>query len=626
MSDDESSDSGSDAPKGVDLDSTGLVATRSKRSTAGNRYASLLANLDDEEVQKQLLVEDEDDVGEYEGSDRDDEDEALESSSEEDDAGPPKEGDEDFEGEKALKKEERAEIRKKRKAQDAKLKLPAWQKKSKKVKLADDVKAEDGATSKPKKKSERANWLPTDADAPKRQSGRALAVANRESTHANLKQSYERSEKQRKVMKDAAERVQLKKRRELSQEQRMEMCSKIAKQTDKEFGRWEREEEERQKARDEQLAAKRKRGVEGPFVRHWTGSVMWEGDKIKIKRMSHGSRKEEDKSGQNEAPLNVDKGPANETEANEASNNVDAQHFKESHTPMPLAQAHSPASLATGQTVPPADNPNSATSVASVPPPPPPPEPTAPSQAPSSWLQGIHDYAAQQPAQQQPQLTPYSVPNASAAAAPTPPSAYPPPPAGPSQHPSTPMHQSWPPGSQKFSVDLPSAPPPAPPVQEQAQRSLIMLEEFEELENAVKRNKAASVLEPTAPASIMLPDSYPSLTPEETRYLVTKHSRKAGGALPPGPSKPRCAILAHKEARFRDPRTGLPYFDMHMYKIIQRVLAGGCQWSSLLGAWVGPRCDGVMGRPARGVPEGFAGPSKAVRKESRPVKAEQGAA
>ncbi|KAI7538901.1 hypothetical protein KC343_g17556, partial [Hortaea werneckii] len=274
MSDDESSDSGSDAPKGEDLDSTGLVATRSKRSTAGNRYASLLANLDDEEVQKQLLVEDEDDVGEYEGSDRDDEDEALESSSEEDDAGPPKEGDEDFEGEKALKKEERAEIRKKRKAQDAKLKLPAWQKKSKKVKLADDVKAEDGATSKPKKKSERANWLPTDADAPKRQSGRALAVANRESTHANLKQSYERSEKQRKVMKDAAERVQLKKRRELSQEQRMEMCNKIAKQTDKEFGRWEREEEERQKARDEQLAAKRKRGVEGPFVRHWTGSVM----------------------------------------------------------------------------------------------------------------------------------------------------------------------------------------------------------------------------------------------------------------------------------------------------------------------------------------------------------------
>ncbi|OTA26652.1 hypothetical protein BTJ68_11683 [Hortaea werneckii EXF-2000] len=612
MSDDESSDSGSDAPKGVDLDSTGLVATRSKRSTAGNRYASLLANLDDEEVQKQLLVEDEDDVGEYEGSDRDDEDEALESSSEEDDAGPPKEGDEDFEGEKALKKEERAEIRKKRKAQDAKLKLPAWQKKSKKVKLADDVKAEDGATSKPKKKSERANWLPTDADAPKRQSGRALAVANRESTHANLKQSYERSEKQRKVMKDAAERVQLKKRRELSQEQRMEMCSKIAKQTDKEFGRWEREEEERQKARDEQLAAKRKRGVEGPFVRHWTGSVMWEGDKIKIKRMSHGSRKEEDKSGQNEAPLNVDKGPANETEANEASNNVDAQHVKESHTPMPLAQAHSPASLATGQTVPPADNPNSATSVVSVPPPPPPPEPTAPSQAPSSWLQGF--MTMQRSNQHNSNL-------------------------------SSPLTASRPrlrrrtnatlgipaPTSRTFtaSVDTDASIMAAgltevfggPTLSASACPS-----QFEELENAVKRNKAASVLEPTAPASIMLPDSYPSLTPEETRYLVTKHSRKAGGALPPGPSKPRCAILAHKEARFRDPRTGLPYFDMHMYKIIQRVLAGGCQWSSLLGAWVGPRCDGVMGRPQEVCPRVFAGPSKAVRKESRPVKAEQGAA
>ncbi|KAI7632708.1 hypothetical protein KC322_g22550, partial [Hortaea werneckii] len=233
---------------------------------------------------------------------------------------------------------------------------------------------------------------------------------------------------------------------------------------------------------------------------------MWEGDKIKIKRMSHGSRKEEDKSEQNEASADVDNVPGTETQASEVSNNFGGQHVQRSHAPTPLAQAHGSASLGTGQAVPPAenpkpaDNPNSAPSVAPVPPPPPPPDSNAPSQAPSSWLQGIHDYAAQQPAQQQPQITPYSVPTASAAAAPTPSSAYPPPTAGPSQHPPTPMHKSWPPGSQKFSVGLPSAPPPAPPVQEQAQRSLVMLEEFEELENAVKRNKTASVLEPTAPA------------------------------------------------------------------------------------------------------------------------------
>jgi hypothetical protein len=45
-----------------------------------------------------------------------------------------------------------------------------------------------------------------------------------------------------------------------------------------------------------------------------------------------------------------------------------------------------------------------------------------------------------------------------------------------------------------------------------------------------------------------------------------------------------------------------------VYKIIQRMVAGGSAWSALLGAWVGPQTAvGLrLGRPARGVPEGFA--------------------
>ena len=34
---------------------------------------------------------------------------------------------------------------------------------------------------------------------------------------------------------------------------------------------------------------------------------------------------------------------------------------------------------------------------------------------------------------------------------------------------------------------------------------------------------------------------------------------------------------------------------------------GGCQWSSFLGAWVGPSY-GDTGRPAKGVPDGFGVP------------------
>lgn len=42
-----------------------------------------------------------------------------------------------------------------------------------------------------------------------------------------------------------------------------------------------------------------------------------------------------------------------------------------------------------------------------------------------------------------------------------------------------------------------------------------------------------------------------------------------------------------------------------MYKAVHRVLAGGTAWSSLLGAWVGPANGMSLGRPAKGVPEGF---------------------
>ncbi|KAF4866380.1 hypothetical protein CGCSCA1_v013745 [Colletotrichum siamense] len=63
--------------------------------------------------------------------------------------------------------------------------------------------------------------------------------------------------------------------------------------------------------------------------------------------------------------------------------------------------------------------------------------------------------------------------------------------------------------------------------------------------------------------------------------------------------RPVCVITAHP-ARYRDPDTGLPYYDVRAYREIQRLRRGEYKWSSLLGAWVGS-CNYA----ARGVPERF---------------------
>ncbi|KAF2481352.1 YL1 nuclear protein-domain-containing protein [Neohortaea acidophila] len=595
MSDDEDdrSDSSSDSE---DIETTGLIATRQKRVTAGNLYATLRANLDDEELQKELLAEDEEgDAEDYEGSDKGDDDDVLDSSSDEEDAGPPKAGEqEELEGEKALKRQERVEARKKRKAHDARLKIPAWRKK-KSVKLADDVKTEDGsstAAERPRKMSERSNWLPTPADAPVRQSGRSLAVQNREIVHANLKQSAERSERQRRVMKDAAEREKTNKRMtEMSQEERLRKCERIERETARDFGRWERDEAERQRLREEALAAKRKRGLEGSFYRMWSGSVLWEGDKIKIRRLSHGSR-------------NVDEIVLEEKKAETPSEKKDAEvtdSAAPATSPAPSPGKDAAAVQATG------DGQLDA-----------PPQPQdGSSQPPASTTSASTttlDYLPSAPFLYIPQSTnPPQIP----------PHDQPP---TPSQQQPTQIYHGWPPGTHQFPLESPAVatPPPPPPaptiplVREQAQRTLLMLENFPTLRKTPnptpkripKYKQTDTTLDADPIKLLLLPQAFPltpALTPEESKYLLTRPRKRAGNEvpLPPAPSKHRCALTSWP-AKFRDPKTGLAYADMHQYKAIQRILAGGCQWSGFLGCWVGSSY-GLLGRPAKGVPEGFVG-------------------
>lgn len=769
MSDDDSSASSSS--EGEDINKSGLVATRAKRRTAGNLYETLRANLDDEELQKELLAEDEaEDAEDYLASDREDDEGAMESSSSDED-GDAAAGGED-EGERELKKAERVEQRKKRKAQDARMRVPGLVPK-KRVKLADDAKgSEDAGTEseqarmlakKKKKKSERSNWLPEAADAPTRQSRRELAVKNREVIHANLKESAQRSEKQKQLMKDAAKRVRMTDRLPLTQEQRYEKCWRIEKETAKELGRTEREEAERIRIREEILAAKRKREIDGPVLRTWSGSGVFEDGKLKIKRLGSKSmaeyeveakkrdeeareearrkaeearkdalRKEEEAKEEarkqaeeaqrreterleeerkerervEAARIEAEQAEAREKENEKAAMDLfdwggessrpgtadqamqDAPPLDETNVPdstvelsKPAENLDEPASLA-GEKPTTVSNELFGTTTAPTVDTHPQGPVQGPTDAPDSWLSGIHEYAAQTEAK--PSHVPYtpSAPVLSTTQIPeqshdgdsqhlksSTPAARPELSIQPSQLTTAPGTASltaqapppnvsqpgWLPGTMTFSANpqppttttsasttttqppppTTSAPEPipdpAPILREQAQRSLLILSSFPSLEGppttatgkprkSLSSTTSTNPLESTPLSRTLVPNSHPLLTSEQTRYLSRVLKRNKLDALPDPPSKPRCAVTGWP-AKYTDPKTGLPYADLQVYKIVQRMVAGGSSWSAVLGAWVGPQTAVSlrMGRPARGVPEGFASGSEVAK-----VKKEEG--
>ena len=78
---------------------------------------------------------------------------------------------------------------------------------------------------------------------------------------------------------------------------------------------------------------------------------------------------------------------------------------------------------------------------------------------------------------------------------------------------------------------------------------------------------------------------------------------------------PLCVITNHP-ARYRDPKTLLPFDSAKAYKEIQNLNQGEYKWSRLLGAW-----SGTGTAAARGVPAGFLGGPK----EEKPAESGEGA-
>ncbi|KAF2972263.1 hypothetical protein GQX73_g1267 [Xylaria multiplex] len=111
-------------------------------------------------------------------------------------------------------------------------------------------------------------------------------------------------------------------------------------------------------------------------------------------------------------------------------------------------------------------------------------------------------------------------------------------------------------------------PPPLPPANGKATRNCIILQNFNE--NAIKDKSI------------------------QTRILFGREMNK----LPKQGPAIRCVITNHP-ARYRDPRTGLPYYNAYAFKQIRKLYSGEYKWSSLIGAWIGSETSAAKGVPVR---------------------------
>lgn len=635
MSADENSETNTSASsdESEDIALTGLVATREKRKTAGNKYEATLGNYEDESLQA-IFAEEDGESDEYESSEAEDDDAAMESSSSDEDTGPTTAGGaEDLEGEKELKRAERADQNRKRKLQQARLTVPAFAKKQKRVQLAEKTHADDGSSSAleapaAKQKLDRKKNRTSGADLPTRKSARASAVAFRETVSVNLQESAERSRKHKTALHETIKRERAARRTDLTPEERLEKCKLIEKETARELGRFEREEAERVRLREEALMAKRRRTLEGPLFRDLSTSALFENGKLKIDRLQHGSQAIEDILNEYElqqAELATDSvaehvvddsilqsassiaAPMNQTLADGielVSEPTASTHHNsllgdiDKGTPQSSDPAKSAAleqSTATRETelsrsnVRPGDD-----RVVSL----------EPDQDTSIKMESTEDYSGD---------TSQRVEGSTASAeAPTSPmirehaltSSITQEHGGvilPNSHDDNHIHTlaSDALGALSDQPPQPEAGISEPLVREQAQRHTITLEEFPQLQGiTARRPKATSVLEPTAVAQILMPDSYPSFTDDEASYL--RKIRKLKQELHP---KQLCALTSW-QGKYKDPKTGIVYADVPAYKMLQRLIAGGCHWNGMLECWSAPFV-GMIGRPAHGVPDDF---------------------
>ncbi|KAK0738304.1 YL1 nuclear protein-domain-containing protein [Schizothecium vesticola] len=269
-SDDETTSAAAEPPK-IEW----LATTREKRSTAGNRMKSMLANeepaAEDSDLEL-LFAEDEDDAGFTDEAKEDASDVHMDSSSDDED------GDahaDDLEGEKELERQarEKKTAQRKRHAQEA---IPA--KFRKKVRIEQPATEATAASPRstappprPKKKSERMSWIPTAAEMPTRASDRRTTKISKQQLHQKMVEDEVRRKKQVERMEKSAKRLEALKKPPMTQDERLREAALVEKRNSKSLNRWEVAEKQREEERLRKIAALNNRKLDGPVVTFWSG-------------------------------------------------------------------------------------------------------------------------------------------------------------------------------------------------------------------------------------------------------------------------------------------------------------------------------------------------------------------
>ena len=509
-----------------------LVAGRAKRATAGNRLTSLIDREADDDLELLFAEDEEEEDNEFEGGDGEEaSDVQLDSSSDDEDQGPAA-GADDLEGEAEIQKQDRAERRKKRKAQEV------FRRPKTKVKI-DPTAASAAPTtpaSRPKKKSERVSWLPTTEEGPVRSSSRKQTVQNKEFVHRRMQESEKRRRHQIQVMEAAAQRKEASRPKSMTQEDRMAEAARTERRNAKSLNKWEITEKKRLEEQKARLAALQNRKLQGPVISWWSGPSKWANGKL----VQVGARNMVEEV--RDSTIDADKQVKNDVSTGPSSTDCAVGVGDSIRVEVPIIRRPQMQSS-------PQDEGHGGSSQSRV--------HTLSTQAqdPSTFLDGIHYYASL-----------------------------------PQQHPATNVPM---PGSTQTFIHhyVPSVPPPPqpppPPSIEISTRNLVILKNMDanltrhpELQNHVLVRKRQSKLQSKHFVKILK-----RVSPNANR------SKEATQEL--------CAITGYP-ARYRDPKTGLPYVNAYAYKEIQKLREGGVRWSSLLGCFVGP-----VATAARGVPEGF---------------------
>lgn len=663
----ETSDNEESEPEApVDL----MVTTRERRTNAGNRMATLLAKSAEEEEWGEEWEEAPNEE-EFQGDDiNEQEDYNMDSSSSEEEGG----DDDDETGERELRRAERQEKSKKRKAVTNPFAARVAAVARKKAKLDDPhAQSPTNAAPRPKKKSERASWLPTEEDGPTRTSLRKQTVANKEATLTKLKEKDRRRDDTLAMMKAAEARKEKDAPKPLSQAERLAEAARNERINKKTLHRWEEAEEARAAERQAKIDALKNRQMEGPFIRYYSGPGIWVDDKVKYTGKDAPTLEFlEDKL--NKEPPAADSQTPQETPQEKSTEDGQANQPTDQPTDSIPNQTPPVVGVQDEQQQPPQDTqePLPSTSTSTDPPMPSLPvtisQPeqisqlpwTAASQAnggdvfmgshgmpyPSSimfappsqdsFLHGIDQYSNVD----KPQTTSSDLPpNPFTQASPFNP-LY----ATSQSSLQQPQYSLNDPilaqnggaiGAQALlgQFQRPTAPPapPAPPrrkVIKRALRNLLILSSFPNLDlpptSSRARTPASLVKEKDRAALIQLSTTLFNWSlPDATSFVNKMLSNPSGAKLTKRqlaereaalkPNKPLCAVT-NAVARYRDPETGIAYFDARAFGVLRGVVGGGFVWSGDLGCYVGGRAKplesmggkGFLGMPpAKGVPRRF---------------------